>query len=230
MSHGPGGASRPAGAAGPRGTVLVMHGGRSVSKEPATAVQPSVLRMIPVAWAIRRALRGTGVVVCRPRFMLRGWNGSEASPVHDLNKLLDELASAAGNKPVVLVGHSMGARAALRVAGHPLVSAVAGLAPWLPPGEPTSQLAGRRILLVHGNADEVTSPGDTWAYAGRARAVTQVATIEMRGGDHALLRRARRWHGIAAEFARLSFAPQARAGPVADAFTRADAGLPRTVL
>jgi pimeloyl-ACP methyl ester carboxylesterase len=210
--------------------VIVAHCGRSVSKEPTTAVQPSVLRMIPVARAIRRGLRGTGVVICRPRFVFRGWNGSEASPVHDLNELLDMLACSVGSTPVVLVGHSMGARAALRAAGHPLVSAVAGLAPWLPPGEPVSQLAGCRILLVHGSADHVTSPGATWAYAARARSVAQVATIEVRGGDHALLRRACLWHGIAAEFARLSLAPRASAGEVATAFTRADTGLPRLVV
>ena len=91
---------------------------------------------------------------------------------------------------MVLVGHSMGARAALRAAGHPCVTAVAGLAPWLPPGEPVDQLAGRAILLAHGTADIVTSPADTWAYADRARALTTVAEIEVRGGEHAMLRRA----------------------------------------
>src|SRR5215831_8161717 len=106
--------------------------------------------MIPVAAAIRRVLRGSGAEVCRPRFDVRGWNGEQASPVHDLNRMLDEIRGTYGPVPVVLIGHSMGARAALRAAGHPSVTAVAGLAPWLPPGEPTGQLAGRRVLLAHG--------------------------------------------------------------------------------
>ena len=175
-------------AAAASGLVVVVHGGQSVSTEPTSAVQPSVLRMIPMARAIRQAVRGRGVVVCRPRLRLRGWNGAEASPVHDLTELLDELSGRLGRVPVVLVGHSMGARAALRVAGHPLVSAIAGLAPWLPPGEPVDQLAGRRVLLAHGSADTVTSPSETWAYADRARSITQVATVEVPNGNHALLR------------------------------------------
>jgi pimeloyl-ACP methyl ester carboxylesterase len=212
-----------------RGAVVVVHGGRSVSRDPTRAIQPSVLRMAPIARAVRHALRGSGVVVVRPRFRVRGWNGSEASPVHDLSELLDEISDRFGRMPVVLVGHSMGARAALRVAGHPLVSAVAGLAPWLPPGEPVSQLAGRRILLAHGSADDVTSPHETWAYAERARSVGQVATIEVLNDGHALLRRARIWHGIAAEFARLSLTLPA-SGEVTAAFTRAATGPDRAVL
>jgi len=216
--------------AGPPGAVIVTHGGRSVSIEPTAALQPSVLRMIPVAGAIRHALRGTGTRVCRPRFRVRGWNGPEASPVRDLNELLDRIARDWGHVPVVLVGHSMGARAALRAAGHPAVTAVAGLAPWLPPTEPVSQLAGRRILLVHATADGVTSPEQTWAYAERTRSVTEVATVEIRGGDHAMLRRARLWHRIAAEFTRLSVTQPDGTGVVAAAFTGAAAGQPRPVL
>ena len=60
------------------GVVVVAHGGQSLSTEPTTATQPAVLRMIPVAAAIRHALRGTGTVVLRPRFGLRGWNGDQA--------------------------------------------------------------------------------------------------------------------------------------------------------
>ena len=196
------------------GVIVVVHGGRSIGRQPTSPVQLSVLRMLPVARAIRHALRGIQVVVDRPRFRLRGWNGDAASPVGDLTALLDQVARDFGRIPVVLVGHSMGARAALRGAGHPLVSAVAGLAPWLPPGEPVSQLAGRRILLVHGSADRVCSPAETWAYAGRARSIGPVATIEIRDGDHAMLRRARLWHRIAAEFTRLSLALPADGGTV----------------
>jgi pimeloyl-ACP methyl ester carboxylesterase len=200
-----------------RGVVVIAHGGQEVSTARTSAVQPAVLRMIPVAAAIGRAVRGHGVVVRRPRFGIRGWNGEQASPVHDLNELLDGLRGEFGPVPVVLVGHSMGARAALRAAGHPCVAAVAGLAPWLPPGEPVDQLAGRNILLAHGTADLVTTPADTWAYAGRARALTAVAEIEVRGGEHAMLRRAALWHSLAAAFTGASFGLPPPGGPVARA-------------
>ena len=184
------------------GIVLVAHGGQTSSTEPTSALQPAVLRMIPVAAAIRYALRGSGAVVERPRFGVRGWNGTQASPAGDLNQALDAIAAEFGPVPVVLVGHSMGARAAVRAAGHPAVAAVAGLAPWLPPGEPAGHLVGRSLLLVHGTSDGITSPAETWAFVERARAVTEVAAVEVRGGDHPMLRRARLWHAIAAEFTR----------------------------
>jgi len=209
-----------------RGVVVVAHGGQSVSTAPTTAVQPAVLRMIPLAAAIGRAVRGRGVVIRRPRFGVRGWNGGQASPVHDLNEMLDGLRREFGPVPVVLVGHSMGARAALRAAGHPCVTAVAALAPWVPPGEPADQLAGRAILLAHGTADIVTSPADTWAYADRARALTTVAEIEVRGGEHAMLRRAGLWHSLAAAFTSVSLGLPPPGGPVG----RALASSERTVL
>jgi len=71
-----------------------------------------------VAWAIGRTLHGSGIVVCRPRFQLRGWNGELASPC-TLNQILDRIGERFGPVPVVLVGHSMGARAVLRAAGTP---------------------------------------------------------------------------------------------------------------
>ena len=132
-------------------------------------LDPAVLRMIPLALAIRHGLRGSGIAVSRPRYRVRGWNGELASPVQDLRAVIDETVARFGAIPVVLIGHSMGARAAFRVAGHPAVTAVAGLAPWLPPAEPVEQLAGRRVLLAHGTADRITSPAETWAYAERAR-------------------------------------------------------------
>jgi pimeloyl-ACP methyl ester carboxylesterase len=199
------------------GVVVVAHGGQEVSTAPTSAIQPAVLRMIPVAVAVGQALRGRGVLVRRPRFRVRGWNGAQASPVQDLSDLLDDLRDGIGPVPVVLVGHSMGARAALRAAGHPSVAAVAGLAPWLPPGEPVDQLAGRRILLAHGTADVVTTAAETWAYAERARALTTVAEIEVRGGDHPMIRRASLWHALAATFACVSLGLPAPGGPVASA-------------
>lgn len=199
-------ASFPASVAGlpPRGVVVVAHGGKEVSTEPTRAIQLAVLRTVPVAGAIRRALAGGKVLVLRPRFAVRGWNGAAASPVGDLLALLDGIGTGDGGA-VTLVGHSMGARAVLRAAGHPSVRAVAALAPWVPPGEPVAQLAGRRVLLVHGDRDRITRPRETWAFAERAREVTAVTAIEVRAGEHTMLWRGRLWHALAAEFARASF-------------------------
>jgi len=209
-----------------RGVVVVAHGGQEMSTAATSAVQPAVLRMIPVAVAVGQAVRGRGVLVRRPRFQVRGWNGAQASPVQDLSDLLDDIRSDIGPVPVVLVGHSMGGRAVLCAAGHPSVAAVAGLAPWLPPGEPVDQLAGRRILLAHGTADVITSAAETWAYAERARALTTVAEVQVRGGEHAMIRRASLWHALAATFACVSLGLPAPDGPVASAL----ASPQRTVL
>jgi pimeloyl-ACP methyl ester carboxylesterase len=207
-------------AAGVRGAVVVAHGGTEVSTDPVGPLDPAVLRMIPLALAIRHGLRGSRVVVERPNYRVRGWNGELASPVRDLTEVLDQIRARFGRIPVVLIGHSMGARAAFLAAGHPSVSAVAGLAPWLPPAEPVDQLAGRPVLLAHGTADHVTSPEETWAYAERARSITQTTTIEVLGGEHTMLLRAPLWHRLAVEFSRLSLGLPVKAGEVTAAFHR----------
>jgi pimeloyl-ACP methyl ester carboxylesterase len=205
-------------AGGARGAVVVAHGGTEVSSEPVTPFDPAVLRVLALALAIRHGLRGSGIVVSQPRYRVRGWNGELASPVPDLTAEVDAIVARFGAIPVVLIGHSMGARAAFRIAGHPAVSAVAGLAPWLPPTEPAGQLAGRRVLLAHGSDDHITRPAETWAYADRARSVTTTATIEVLAGEHTMLRRAPLWHRLAVEFSRVSLGLPVRAGEVTAAF------------
>jgi pimeloyl-ACP methyl ester carboxylesterase len=205
----------------PRGIVLVLHGGTSQSTAPVTSRQLAVLRMIPIAAAISHAVGGDGIDVRRPLFTVRGWNGDQASPVADLTRLLDELHARHAGVPVVLIGHSMGGRAALRAAGHPAVTAVAGLAPWLSGGEPVGQLAGRRVLLAHGTRDVITSAEETWAYAERARPLCDLTAIQVRGGDHPMLHRALLWHDIAAEFSRRAFGLGSGNGPAAVALAAA---------
>ena len=77
----------------------MAHGGTEVSTEPVTPLDPAVLRMIPLALAIRHGLRGSGVEVSRPRYRLRGWNGELASPVQDLREVIDEIVARFGPFP-----------------------------------------------------------------------------------------------------------------------------------
>ncbi|QNP75561.1 alpha/beta fold hydrolase [Streptomyces roseirectus] len=178
----------------PRAAVLVLHGGQVKGVRPARSWQLAALRMDPVVRSLAGEL-ADDVLVARVRYRVRGWNGTDADPVHDTRRALDELAALAGPVPTVLVGHSMGGRAALHAAGHPLVHAVVGLAPWWPRGEPVEQTAGRRLLALHGDRDHVTSPADTADLVRRARDVAAHADLTLvTGGDHAMLRHHRLWH------------------------------------
>ncbi|EGE43114.1 alpha/beta family hydrolase [Streptomyces griseus] len=190
-------AQRPASAA-----VLVLHGGRETGTGPPPSGPLNLpgTRMLPFVRAVARATRASGdeVLVRQVRYAHRGWNGARADPLHDAVAALDALREEAGEElPVVLLGHSMGARAALRAAGHPLVRGVVGLAPWCPPGDPVTQLAGRDIVLVHSNRDRMTSPQATQSLTARARrAGARSCMVTVRGGDHAMIRRAAAWHRL----------------------------------
>lgn len=186
-----------------RGIALVLHGGRSVSRGPVRTAQPAVLRMLPFVSSLRRAAGGDGLVVAQLRYRMRGWNGPEQSPVNDAEWALDQLASRFAGAPVALLGHSMGGRTAMYVAGHDGVRAVVGLAPWIEPGDPVTPLTGRRVLIVHGDLDRVTSPRASAAYARAAEPVARsVSFIKVSGDRHAMLRRPRVWQDLSTGFVR----------------------------
>jgi pimeloyl-ACP methyl ester carboxylesterase len=188
-------------AAGPvRGVALVLHGGRSRSHMPVNAAQLAVLRMRPFVTTLRRNRR-SGLVVAQVRYRVRGWNGAERSPVPDTLWALDQLATRFPDVPIALVGHSMGGRAALYAAGHEAVRSVVGLAPWIEPGDPVEPLAGRRVLIVHGDADRMTDPRASASFARRAERIAESVTfVSVAGERHAMLRRAGLWHDVAAGF------------------------------
>ena len=183
-----------------RAAVLVLHGGRDQSMQPVRASHLAVLRMVPVARRIAAAGSGR-LAVLRLRFGVRGWNGEAMSPVLDARWALDQLAEHYPGRPIGLVGHSMGGRTALRAAGHEQVRSVVGLAPWLPAGEPISQLTGRQVLLAHGDHDRMTSAAATGRFAEQLQAAGIAAShVTVRGEGHAMLRRAGLWHDLTAGF------------------------------
>jgi alpha-beta hydrolase superfamily lysophospholipase len=184
-----------------RGAALVLHGGRERSTDRVRPSQFAVLRMLPFAAALRRSGSAQGLAVARLRYAVRGWNGDLRSPLDDARWALADLAVRYPGAPVALVGHSMGGRVALHVAGTPGVRAVVALAPWIEAGDPVEQLAGRRVLIAHGEHDRLTNPTRSADFARQAAAVADsVSYVRVRGERHAMVRRARLWHGLAAGF------------------------------
>ncbi len=191
----------PRGAEDVRAVVLVLHGGRERSRAPVTRLQLAYLRMIPFAKDIRRHGAEQGVAVWVLKNRVRGWNAPDLDPVRDAEGALAEIRRVHGDVPVVLVGHSMGGRVALRVAGDPSVVAVCALAPWTKPNEPVEQLAGRTVLIAHGVLDRMTDPELSYSYARRAKLVTdRVVRFDVQGERHAMLRRADKWTRLVTGF------------------------------
>lgn len=182
---------------GVRAAVLVLHGGQEQSRRPATRWYPAYWRMVPFARDLSRVPDLAVWQVCNT---YRGWN-DELDPVTDARRALDELRRVHPDVPVALVGHSMGGRVALRVADDPAVVGVCALAPWTPEGEPVAQLAGRTVLIAHGDRDRITDPALSYRYAERAKKVTAaVARFDVRGESHALLFRYREWTRLVRRF------------------------------
>jgi len=185
----------------PKAIALVLHGGRSASTSTVRANQLAVLRMAPFSASLRRAGRRRGLAVARMRYLVRGWNGGAQAPVADVRWVLDRLAERYPGVPVALVGHSMGGRAAIYAAGHPAVTTVVGLAPWIEGDDPYRFVDGRDVLVAHGDGDRITSAKASAAWTRRAATVAASAGfVSVRHEGHAMLRRAGLWHGLATGF------------------------------
>ncbi|MFI9330287.1 alpha/beta hydrolase [Kitasatospora sp. NPDC052868] len=179
----------------PSAAVLVLHGGEEHSLSRPGPVNLPGLRMSGFVRALRRETAGAGVAIGTVRYRHRGWNGERADAARDARAALGDLAEELGHIPTVLVGHSMGGRAALRAAGHPNVTGVIALAPWCPPEDPCEQLADRDVLMLHGDRDKITAPADTRGFAARGRAAgARVCGYTVTGSGHALMQRVGDWH------------------------------------
>lgn len=190
-----------------KGVALVLHGGRAHSFAPVEARHLSPLRMLPFARHLHRAGKDYGLAVWSLRNSVRGWNGEAMSALHDARWALQQISEQHPGVPVFLVGHSMGGLTAVCAADDPQVEAVVALAPWLSQETPAERVAGRKILIVHGTEDRMTSPAQSLKFARRAaNAAASMQYISLNGAGHFMIRRIRLWHTLATGFVMKSFA------------------------
>jgi len=194
-------------ATGPtRGVALVLHGGQADSFQAVRARNLSPARMLPFARSLRVQGGPHGLAVWTLRNRYRGWNGPDMSPVQDARWALSRISRDHPGVPVYLLGHSMGGLTALSVADDPQVEAVVALAPWLNGSTPVDRVAGRRVLIVHGDEDRWTSARNSLAYARRAEGVARsVDYVSLTGAGHFMFRRVRLWNALANGFILDSF-------------------------
>lgn len=185
----------------PAGLVLMLHGGQPNSHEPVGERSTSWLRSRGMQHQIAGRMHAHGVGLWLLRYTHRGWNAGSSpqpSPVPDARWALDQVRRELGELPVVLLGHSMGARTAVAVADDDLVTGVVALAPWLPPDEPVRGLEGKHLAAAHGRADRITSFKATQAFVRRAGSVASSAElVDMGGLGHYMLRGLRQWNDVA---------------------------------
>lgn len=180
------------------GAVLVLHGGKANAMIEPKRNSLSMLRMRPFYARIGKVAARHGVATDLVHYRVAGWNGRAADAARDALWALDDMRGRYGDVPVVLVGHSMGGRAAVRVLPAPNVIGVVGLAPWLPPDEPIPDLSRRTVLIAHGTRDRWVDGrlSAHWALRAKQR-YPNVARFEVHGVGHAMLRRAGTWHAFA---------------------------------
>jgi alpha-beta hydrolase superfamily lysophospholipase len=171
----------------PHGVVLLLHGASRPGPTPASRWGASALRMLPVAAATVWAGRGR-VSVLRLVHGNRGWGSGASSADAAARWALEQIRHLHPGVPVAVIGHSLGARAALHVADAPAVAVVVGLAPWITPTEPARLLTRQRVVLLHGSDDRTTSPAATATLVHHAQGIAASATlVRYAGQGHTLL-------------------------------------------
>lgn len=183
----------------PRGLVLLLHGGKESSTQAVDHRSASWRRVAALQRSITPRFHDSGVATWVLRYRRRGWNGG-SEVVADARWALEQARAELHEVPVVLLGHSMGARTAVHVCDDPAVVGVVGLAPWLPPGESVAPLTGKHLRTAHGSGDHITSQRATRAYVARASEVAASATLRDMGRvGHYMFRRVVAWNDAAVD-------------------------------
>lgn len=182
-----------------RAVILMLHGGKQRSSQPVDWRSTSWHRAHAMQRTIAPAAQEQDVGTWLLRYRQRGWNASGGpSPLPDATWALDQIRGELGEVPVVLVGHSMGARTAVHVANHPQVVGVVALAPWLTADDPVHSLTDIAFAAAHGSRDRITSPRATADFVRRAQDIaSSVELHDMGPVGHYMFKQVPQWNDFA---------------------------------
>lgn len=176
----------------------MLHGGAVSGSEPVDRRSGPYQRSGNMRRSIAGDLLNRGWAVHLLRFGVKGWNhrdGEIPAPVRDARWALEQIRECYDAPPLILVGHSMGARTAFHVADDPQVRGVVALAPWCEREDPVSGLRDKDLIALHGQRDRVTNPLYTQKYLARAAAVgARTQYLDMGPVGHYMIRRIRQWN------------------------------------
>jgi pimeloyl-ACP methyl ester carboxylesterase len=185
---------------------LVLHGGAVDGREPNLPWSHNVARLVPFARSLR-SVPGP-LAVARVRFRYRGWNGDEKAPLVDARWALEQVRAAYPDRPVAVVGHSMGGRVALHLGDETDVRLVVALAPWIEPGD-TQPGPWCRTVVLHGDRDVICGLSRSRRLVEQLQSQGRDATlIRIARSDHAMLLRARLWTELATGITAQTFADE----------------------
>lgn len=145
-------------------------------------------------WLVRRvAPRFRELAFVEVRYRTKSWRRLDLC-VEDAEAAI-EASVERGAESCALVGFSMGGAVAVRVAEHPVVTTVIGLAPWLPDELELTPLLGRRFAVVHGAVDR-SLPGIPGVHPGGSRrGVERARALGVLDAEYTLIPGA--LHGVA---------------------------------
>jgi len=179
----------------PRGLIILLHGGAERSTQQVNALRPAWQQVLRIQRAIAERTNDAGIAVWAVRHAVAGWNdNSDPDPVQDARKTISAVRLAFGDLPIVLTGHSMGGRTAVRAADDPSVVGVVGLAPWLPDQESVQPLAGKHLRVAHARLDWISPVSEMQPFLNRAKSVTASYQVHDLGHDIHSMVFGSRWH------------------------------------